>query len=269
MKKKIFLALGIFVVVLISFCVVFANKLQLVGLSNDKQSIFLKKHLSEDISDDFNAIFYDEENNCIEEYGNIDIKFSPGSLFKCIVYGIALNENIVNEMDSFECNGILEKNNFSFKCYQSGGHGDLTYSEAVNKSCPLAYIKLAERIEDEVFFSYLGKLGFSDLIRKDKINIAMGQNIEITPLQILSAYNKIFIRKEIFSEECIGKLLKCIKKDNTDLVTIEAIATKDDEYYPVVIAFDERKISGIAFSEKLTQKEIEKILKKIFQSIMS
>lgn len=88
--------------------------------------------------------------------------FEPGSTYKTFVIAGALEESIVNEEDTFYCDGGEKKDIYYIKChaYKHGGHGMLTLSGALENSCNDALMQIAAKEGAEIFDKYQVLFGF-------------------------------------------------------------------------------------------------------------
>ena len=135
--------------------------------------------------------------------------YEPGSTFKIIAFSAAIEKGLVTpdaridcQMGSITVAGRVIHDHKAF--------GTLTVSEALAKSSNVAAIKLALRVGNESMYDYITRFGFGSrtgielpgetpgLLRPVKRwqpssigSIAMGQEIGITPLQMVSAFGAL------------------------------------------------------------------------------
>ena len=72
--------------------------------------------------------------------------YPPGSTFKMIVAIAALEENLINPEDLFECNGFYELEERKFHCWKYSGHGSTNLLKGIEESCDVYFYNLAERV---------------------------------------------------------------------------------------------------------------------------
>ena len=72
--------------------------------------------------------------------------YPPGSTFKMIVAIAALEDNLINPEDLFECNGFYELEQRKFHCWKYSGHGSTDLLKGIEESCDVYFYNLAERI---------------------------------------------------------------------------------------------------------------------------
>jgi len=136
--------------------------------------------------------------------------YEPGSTFKTLVLGAALEEGVVSESDHFYCTGVKEVADWKIKCSRTEGHGDQTLAKAVANSCNPAFIEIGQKLGAEKFYDYLEAYGFFDKTGLDpqvegKAQIwerdyftseygvaslaaaSFGQTLKVTPIQMITA----------------------------------------------------------------------------------
>lgn len=146
-----------------------------------------------------------------ENIGNkaIQSSFSPGSVFKIVTYGSALEKKLFTPSDQIDPgNGTIEIANHKFT--DSHQIGRVSYSQALAHSSNVCAIKTGMRVGREDFFSVLQKFGFGSktgielpaetqgIVRSpDKWNgdslasMSIGYEIGVTALQMASAFATI------------------------------------------------------------------------------
>lgn len=161
-------------------------------------------------------------NLCIEGMG-----YEPGSVYKLITLGAALEEGKVGMNDFFTCKGKICKN---------GVHGNITVRNALVKSCNDIFADIGEKVGYEKLIEYSKKLGlFSPILNmkgegrneasgikpeedSGMTNISIGQCITVTPIQVLGftnayvnegTYIKPYIVDKVLDNE--GKVKKQIE----------------------------------------------------------
>lgn len=125
--------------------------------------------------------------------------YEPGSVFKLITLGTALEEGKVSLSDSYTCTGNICK----------VPHGKLSLEEALVKSCNDSIAKVGNQLGYDKLMEYSKKMGlFSRVLniegdgRNEAVgeipkedaglnNISIGQCLTVTPLQILGVTNTI------------------------------------------------------------------------------
>ena len=134
-------------------------------------------------------------NLCIEGIG-----YEPGSVFKLITLGVALDKGIITLNDTFNCSGEICK----FKT-----HGNISVEKAIEVSCNDAFAKIGNKIGYDNLMEYAEKSGLFNPVlnlkgkgRNETVglkpkesdgmnNISIGQCLTVSPIQILGATNAI------------------------------------------------------------------------------
>ena len=138
--------------------------------------------------------------------------YAPGSIFKLTMAVGALNAGVITEQTSFFCAGAVNFYGRPFNCWQKGGHGALTLTEAIRHSCNVYFYNVGrrmgiDRIAESAELLGLGERTGIDLpgekeglvptpewsrsVRKtdwyagETISVAIGQGpLVVTPLQV-------------------------------------------------------------------------------------
>ena len=136
--------------------------------------------------------------------------FEPGSIFKPLIVAEGLQEKVINKNSVINSSGSIKVKDRIIKDHDGSTIGDLTLEKVISHSSNVAMVKIAERIEDEVFYQYLKKFGLGDKTGIDlysetaikvpppskwdgvkKANMSFGQGISMTQIQIITALNII------------------------------------------------------------------------------
>lgn len=168
---------------------------------------------------------------------------SPGSTFKPLIALAALSENIITPNTIVSCPGVLRFGNRPYHDTLKGGHGNLTVTQAIERSANIFFYKMGIALGIDRMFKYCNALGIGqksgvDLNREnsglmpnsqwkrenigeewqpgENLSIAIGQGyVSTNPLQMAIAYNAIgtggkvykpFIVKQVLSAE--NKVIK-------------------------------------------------------------
>ncbi len=141
-------------------------------------------------------------NRCVND------TYEPGSTFKVITLSTALEENTVNLNSSFVCGGKVRVPGYTevINCSAKRGHGTQNLTQATGNSCNPAYIAIGLSIGTDLYYKYLRDFGLlsttgielngetsgiaaspSAFSRLDLACYAFGQNINVTPLGLITA----------------------------------------------------------------------------------
>ncbi len=182
-----------------------------------------------------------------ENIGNKAVQsvYSPGSVFKLVTYGSALERHLFNPDDKIDAgNGTIEIANHKFSDHHTGV---MSYSEALAHSSNICAIKTGMRVGKNDFFAMVQKMGFGSrtgielpaetggIVRSPEkwngdslASMSIGYEIGVTALQMASAFATIandgirvqpHIIKEIRGSDDQPKTVPEIQK--TQVVTAE------------------------------------------------
>lgn len=135
--------------------------------------------------------------------------YEPGSTFKVVTISAALEEKLTRPTEMFDCQmGSIVIN--GMRIHDSKPHGLLTVSGILAKSSDVGAIKIALRLGEDRFYKYIRDFGFGQqtgielpgetrgltkpVSRWSKVSIgaiSMGQEIGITPLQLVALISTI------------------------------------------------------------------------------
>ncbi|MGC2424869.1 MAG: penicillin-binding protein 2 [Nitrospirota bacterium] len=136
--------------------------------------------------------------------------YEPGSTFKLVTASGALEEGVVKPTDVIDCgNGEIEVAGRVIHSAENEG-GRLTFSEVIQKSNNVGTIKVALKLGQEKLYKYAKAFGIGEKTGVDLpgeasgklrelskwsglsvASVAIGQEVSVTPLQMLTAMNCI------------------------------------------------------------------------------
>jgi len=130
--------------------------------------------------------------------------FEPGSTFKIFIASILMEKGLVDQSETFTCKGAVKIEGVVIR--DSGIHGELSFREVLERSCNVGMIKAVSRIDNYGLYDKLRAFGFgtptginlpgeaSGILRNpgswsriSKYEIAIGQEVAVTSLQLISA----------------------------------------------------------------------------------
>jgi cell division protein FtsI (penicillin-binding protein 3) len=135
--------------------------------------------------------------------------YEPGSTFKLVTLAAAMDQNLIRSEDMFDCgNGAVVVAGHTIHDHKK--YGMLTVSEILANSSDVGAIKIALRLGSPKFYEYIKGFGFGSFTGIDlpgesrgKLrryehwgsysigSISMGQEVGVTPLQMISAVSVI------------------------------------------------------------------------------
>jgi len=142
--------------------------------------------------------------------------FEPASTFKPFIVAGALESGNTNEASLIDCgNGFFTIDGKAVKDHSAFGH--LTPAKVLSKSSNIGSVKLALLLDDPAFKKALRNFGFEPKNDSSKADIAVGESIEISPLELAMAYGALANG---------GKLMKPIGMDDKPAIIRRACSTK-------------------------------------------
>ena len=138
---------------------------------------------------------------------NIAFPYEPGSIFKPLTLWIAIDSDALSMFDFYNDPGFVMVWQYPIANISSECEGDHTYLHALEFSCNVGMVRIAQAMTKYVFYSYLQKLGFGELTSIELagedgwtlpdfnfvslarfFNNTYGQWLLATPLQMAVAY---------------------------------------------------------------------------------
>lgn len=180
------------------------------------------------VSPSFDPNSYDEFPNQNRRNRAVTDQFEPGSTFKIVTGSSGLDEGAVKPDDVFFDPGTLLIGGGSLSCWNTGGHGSLSFVEATESSCNVAFATIAaQRLGSVKFYKYITAYGIGSQLGIDFpgegtgsvpkpgtlkwgellqwANIGFGQGVAVTPLQLVMAQatianNGVLMRPHLMKE---------------------------------------------------------------------
>lgn len=164
--------------------------------------------------------------------------YEPGSTLKVITAAAALEEKKVTPSTFFYCSGRMQIGRRSIGCAHGDKHGDESLSDVIKNSCNIATAQIGFKLGKETLHHYEKLFGFGDKTGSglpgesrgtlsapqtwsdiQLANVAFGQGISVTPLQIAAAYatianDGIYLRPRI---------IRGTRDTDTEIVTVNPV----------------------------------------------
>ncbi len=139
--------------------------------------------------------------------------YYPGSVFKLMTAAAALDSGLMGADQQFYCGGNLTvfpntEWEHSYRCAEGNAHGWLDMAGALNHSCNLYFIQVAEKMSAEFFYNYFQAFGLTqttgidlpyeakgisktqqemEQVETDLYSTAFGQSQKLTLIQMAAA----------------------------------------------------------------------------------
>lgn len=186
--------------------------------------------------------------------------YEPGSVFKIITAAACLEEGIVDENTLFNCPGHMHVSGWDINCWRYyNPHGMQDLRAGLANSCNCVFMTLGLDLGGERFRDYVKAFGFEEktgvnlpgesepIVRNkyadiDVATAAFGQNINVTPIQMITAVSSVInggellkpmIVKEYLDED--GKLVESFDKTVVRRVISEETSEKMKSYLEGVV----------------------------------
>ncbi len=140
--------------------------------------------------------------------------YEPGSTLKSITVSAALQEHAITPANTFGCGGTYQIGRRRIRCVLHGpykhGHGSQTIRGILRESCNIGTAQIGARLGGRKLYHYIADFGFLGDTRLGLMgeqrgmleppdswaaiklaNVAFGQGVAVTPLQIANAYAAI------------------------------------------------------------------------------
>ncbi len=135
--------------------------------------------------------------------------YEPGSVFKMITAAASLEEGVVTENDTFNCPGFMTVGGWPIKCWRYyNPHGVQNLEAGLANSCNCVFMSIGLRLGGDTFRKYVKAFGFEEktgidlpgesepIVRENYTDVdvataAFGQNINVTPIQMITAASAV------------------------------------------------------------------------------
>lgn len=88
--------------------------------------------------------------------------YPPGSVFKLLIAGLALEKGLVSPTTSVYCTGKYTLGQREFRCWKRGGHGKVDLLKSLRESCDVYYYAAGERLGVDAIHDYALQCGFGE-----------------------------------------------------------------------------------------------------------
>ena len=169
--------------------------------------------------------------------------FEPGSPQKAFTVAGALEENIINGYETFECGGFLDIATWHIRCVARSGHGPITVMQGLMKSCNVVMMNISRMEGRDIFSKYQSIFGFgaktgidlpgeadtSGLVFKpddmgpaDLASNSFGQSFNCTMIQMTTAYASLINGGSYYEPRVVKQILNdqgaVVQKSDSRLV---------------------------------------------------
>lgn len=154
-------------------------------------------------STEYSRLLYDQWSSfCVTN------NYEPGSSFKIFCAAAALEEDIVDNIDSkiYNCSSSTKVADTTYHCANYKAHGSQSLTQGLMNSCNTFFITLGQKLGVEKYYKYFEAFGFTErtgidlaneaysvVHKKDKMSkvdlasTSFGQGFRISPIQLITA----------------------------------------------------------------------------------
>lgn len=149
--------------------------------------------------------------------------YEPGSTFKPITSAAGLEEGMITA-DTQVTDATVKVGGWNIDCWKPNAHLHETFREGVYNSCNPVFVRLAQKLGLDKFYSYVRGFGFykktgidlpgeaSSIIHTKPTEIDMctasfGQRFQITPIQLIQAYGAIANGGELITPHVVKEVI--------------------------------------------------------------
>lgn len=192
-----------------------ANNGEILAMaSNEEYNLNSPRDLSGIISEDeLSAMTLEEKIEAMNRIWKNDVissGFEPGSTFKPFTVAIGLEEGIISKNSSYLCDGVEHVGGWDIKCSANYGHGELTLTETLVKSCNDAMMQIAAAEGRDNFYKYQKYFSFGEktgidlpgeesgiITELERLNASelatssFGQSFNVSMIQMAAAYSSL------------------------------------------------------------------------------
>lgn len=202
---------------------------KMVDVSGNTTDTIINAEIAKAMDEDKDNTLLAQNLNALWKNYCINSTYEPGSTMKPFVAAMGLEDGHLHDGDSFECTGIIEVGGYKIRChnYRSGAEGWLTIGEAVERSCNVALVRMAQVIGPDEFLKYMEEFNFG---LKTNIDLAgeartaslvfnpstmgptelatssFGQGFNVTMIQMISAFCSLINGGYYYAPHMVSKI---------------------------------------------------------------
>lgn len=233
------------------------NNGEVLGMASNKgYDLNAPRDLSDWYTEEELAVMTEEEKynalNAIWRNYCVSDTYEPGSTYKPFTIAAALEESIIRCDDTYECLGYKEIGGWKISCANRYGHGEISLTQSIMKSCNCALMDIAELEGRSCYHRYQVNFGFGDLTGIDipgeskgiiwdesKLNVtelataSFGQSFNVSMIQIASAFSSLVNGGNYYKPHVVASIVDSAGvtvKENTPLLVRKTVSESTSEF---------------------------------------
>lgn len=177
--------------------------------------------------------------------------YEPGSTFKPFTIAAALEESMVVDGQTFDCDGFQDIYGSKIKCHKTSGHGVVTLEESLMTSCNDALMQIGASLGVERFCKYVSTFGFGLKTNIDlpgetygilhsvdtmgPVDLAVnsfGQGMNVTMTQMVAAFSSLINGGNLYQPTVVKRIETQtgeIVENKTSVVLRQTITARTSE----------------------------------------
>ena len=163
--------------------------------------------------------------------------FEPGSIFKPITVSMGLQSKKISADTRFQSNGSIQVQDRVVRDHDDTALGNLSLADVIAHSSNVAMVKISQKLDRATFYKYLASVGLGsktgidtsaemtkkllslkDLTEVRKANVAFGQGLAMTQIQMLMALNTVINNGKLMKPYIVDRIEdengNIVKKNN-------------------------------------------------------
>ena len=151
--------------------------------------------------------------------------FEPGSIFKPITVSMGLQSKKISADTRFQLNGSIQVQDRVVRDHDDTALGNLSLADVIAHSSNVAMVKISQKLDRATFYKYLASVGLGsktgidtsaemtkkllslkDLTEVRKANVAFGQGIAMTQIQMLMALNTVINNGKLMKPYIVDRI---------------------------------------------------------------
>lgn len=182
-----------------------------------------------DVQAQIDALSDEERLDCLNKaWRNFIISdgFEPGSTYKTFTISGALEDGALKGDEVFFCGGKLDVEDWTIKCHNHEGHGQVSIEQALMQSCNVALMQIAQTEGRNTFAKYQNVFGFGKtthvdlygeaaglVYSEDKLNpvelatSSFGQGLTVTMMQIGTAFCSVINGGDYYEPHMVKQIV--------------------------------------------------------------